>query len=263
MAFTLIAGFLPSALWGAPIPTKAAEKQYVLLPVTTDLQRQELLSPKDRFYLVVYGSGVVDKDGHIIPQLLDFQAVEKDFVEAGTTRSPGDKLQFVVLYERSEQKIGRTLALAVKGFVAELGFPADTDVSSIHPGAWDRLMRITNKKRGLITSVDKEDPVGDGAIRAYQVRTPLSRYLTDADCFVSVTEPVARDFDGKLPKEWNDEIVRSVRKLELPAKESITFEIRYEESDHGEGQRFYDSGAKELAKSLGFTSWNVRSGRAK
>lgn len=245
-------------VWAAPKPEKV-ERQYVLFPVTTELHKQELLSPNDRYYLVVYGSGIVDKDGRIIPQRLDFDEMAKDF---GQTIYPGDRMDFVVLYERDDQKIGRTVGLALKGFAAEMGFPAKTDSSSIHPGQWDRLMRITKNNRGVIDASGEEKPIGDGPIRSYPVRTALSRFLADADCFVSITEPLNEKFDGSLPKQWIDEIERSVARLGLDAKSSVTFSIRIKGADLDSVRKFHRTQAKELAEKLGFKEYSVRMGSA-
>ncbi|HKA05807.1 MAG TPA: hypothetical protein VKD71_01035, partial [Gemmataceae bacterium] len=68
--------------------------------------------------------------------------------------------------------------------------------------------------------------------------------------------------DGSLPKQWIDEIERSVARLGLDAKSSVTFSIRIKGADLDSVRKFHRTQAKELAEKLGFKEYSVRMGSA-
>jgi hypothetical protein len=246
---------------------KKEKRQYLILPVSTQLQKSVLFSPQHRYYVLINGSAIVTKDGKILSEHLDVGEMWKDIKKGGLSLSPGDTISFRTLYQRDPPDHARSLLeVAMKGWASrDCGF-AKPGYDSVIEGKdkWSSLMEWTKEQVGYIAEDEQEDGVGDGRIDVFPVKTLLSRYyLDDANCLVEFARPFDKDFNGKLDEDTKKSIAASVKKLDLAKKKKVTFSIRLQIGAGKAADRFCESAAKELAKELGFASHSVRSGIAR
>jgi hypothetical protein len=244
---------------------KEDKKQYLIFPVTTQLQKAVLFSTQLRYFVVINGSAVVSKDGKILSEHLDVDAMRKDF-RGGLSLSRGDTIEFAALHKLDPpEHATRLLGVAMRGWAQESGFEKPSYTTYIErEDKWPSLLKWTKGKVGYFEDDAKEDGVGNGLVNVYPIQTVLSRYYTDdANCLVEFARAFDKDFDGTLDVKMKKNIVEYVKSLELTKKDRLVFSIRCEPGAGKAADKFSESVGKELAKELGFTTHSVRSSVAR
>jgi hypothetical protein len=249
--------FFVSGSLGAAEP----EKQYVVFPVRTELQR-ELYGPNSRFHIVLHGNALFDKDGK-----LDTAALPVDDLQADirVSRHPKDTLSVGTEYYKSSAPAHarRLLEVTMKGLALEEGYPEINYYGSINPSdAWKALMARTKGDRGTIDEDGVEDAVENQTVRAYPIRTVFSRWrLDDSDCYVAFKAPLGKDFDGIITPQMAKHVKVALDKLALKARGQIHLAIRHQpDSDVKLTRRFCFETGPAFAKTLGFAKCIVSEG---
>jgi hypothetical protein len=254
-----------SALRAAAAEPNDDKRQYLIFPVSTQLQKSVLFSANLRYYVLMNGDAVVTKDGHILSKHLDVDRMRKD-IGNGLSLDQADAISFRALYRRlPPSHASRLLEVAMNGWASEIGFKNvnyDSVVGS--EDKWRSLLRWTEERVGYIKDDVKEEGVGDGRVNVYPVQALLSRYyLDDASCVVDFVNPFDKDFTGTLDEETRKTIITSVKKLDLASKNHVMFSIHYLEGAGRAADRLNEFGGKDLAKELGFATHSVLSRRAR
>ena len=244
-----------------PAPASAAdESNFLVLPVTTDLQRSAWNGdPRARAYVLVNGTAILQGDATIRWQALDFDALAKALTPL--RKDKDTVVIFQVIHDALKQPdAGRVIRWALIGFARENGFPDVRVVENIRGGFdWQKHIAAMNEKIGAQPDGDEPAAKG-GSVVVHPVRTVLSRYLFEgADCVVTLTTPFPNGSDGKLRPEVETAIRRRVAALKLPHKGAVLFRVGYKDGGRDAAERFYETVAKELAEALGFKDRSMMS----
>jgi hypothetical protein len=240
------------ALAAVPSAATADESNFLVLPVTTDLQRSAWGGDANVCaYVLVNGQGLLQDNDTVRWKALDFDALRNAL--APLRKGKDSAVIFHVFREGEQSDAGRLLLWALEGFGRRSARYRDARVlENIVTGFnWERLIATMNEKSG---GQDGDEPLtGDGAVTVSPVRTVLSRYLyLGADCVVTLAAPFTDKSDGRLTSEVEKAIHRAVSDLKLPAKNQVLFRVRHTLADRNAANRFYATTARELAESLGF-----------
>ncbi len=237
----------------APLASTADESNFLVLPITTELQRSALGNrPAAKAYVLVNGNGLINSNT-VLWKALDFNALRKALTPFKEGKDAA--VIFRISHDGSNssdatQLLGWTLV----GFGRqEVGF-RDAHTVTIIDGSfnWEKHLAAINER--LAGKPDgTEAPTGNDAVKVSPVQTALSRHLFgNADCVVSITQPFDERWDGKLPPELDKDIREHVAKLKLADKGKLLIRFRYKAGSQDAANRFYLSAAKDLAEALGF-----------
>jgi hypothetical protein len=254
----LLLAALP-ALGGSAPPhqARAAEQakadNYIIFPVTTELQRKEFFFGNAKYYVLVNATPAIVDRNTIRATALNLDklkaALTNDLATDGAFENK-TKFQASILYKTEvDEKVKSFFCHAIEG-VAHVAFKNVEVVSQYSGDEWQSALSIVNEF-GSPRSKIPEDGVGDALVKAYPVRTPLSRYSCPGDCVVVLSTRFDRDWNGKLSVAQERSIEASVRKLKLSRKDSVTFRIKY----RGEGDNAvveFETNMANMAKRLGF-----------
>jgi hypothetical protein len=240
-------------LFAAPaLPVKAEEPPpYFIFPVNTPLQRE--IAPAGANLLVILDATAALQGNQIEPDALklrDLRAVLTPLAKSGP------KLHVTLFFGKStaDQSVARSvIRYALVGLGHEAGF-ATVKVRAALQNAdlsWaEYAASFTGKRR---QPVGDEPAVVNDLVKAYPVRTELSRCLTsDADCAVIV--PSLVDETGNIPKRVSEATADVVRKLKLPHTQRVSF---YLEHVADEDAPQLAEQLSELARKLGFEASTV------
>jgi hypothetical protein len=240
-------------LLAAPVLRVKAEEPppYFIFPVNTPLQRE--IAPSGANLLVILDATAALKGNQIEPDALklpDLRAVLTPLAKAGP------KLHITLFFGKpaADQAVARrVIRYALVGLGHEAGF-ATVKVRAAFQNAdlsWaEYAASFTGKRR---QPVGDEPAVANDLVRAYPVRTELSRWLTsDADCVVIV--PSLVDETGNIPKKVSEATADVIRKLKLPHTQRVSFYLEHVRDD--DAPRFAEQ-LSELAKKLGFEASTV------
>ncbi len=218
-----------------------------------------MANPRACAYVLVNGTALLQGNDTIRWQALDFDALAKALMPL--RRDKDAVVVFVVIHDALKNPdAGRLLRWALIGFAREKGFQDARVVENFRGGFdWPKHIAAMNDKIGA--QPDGEEPAAkDGSIVVHPVRTVLSRYLFEGvDCVVTLATPFPKGSDGKLPPEMEAAIRRRVGALKLPHQGAMLFRVGHKAGDRDAVERFYDTGAKELAESLGFKDRSMMS----
>lgn len=253
-----ILGLQPNSFAADP-PKKA----YLLFPVRTQLQRDYLFSSTTRYYLMVYGSSMIDEKGKLDASLLNFEDLSNDL---GRIRFIGkdDSLQANLIFEKEPSEANeRLLSLGILGWKQAMNYDQREPITIIGDMEWKSAIQLAGDSRGLFTENEIENAVGDAPIRIYPVRTVLSRIRTGADCVISFTQPYGEDATGLVDEKTKSHIKELVDSLKLKERKSVEFSIRFKKNANGKAVvKFTKETSKDLAKELGFKLHSVARSRA-
>jgi hypothetical protein len=251
---------LVAASW--PARASAAEpagKAYLLFPIRTELQRQFLFEPTERYYLLVHGDSLLDADGKVDPSRLNFRDLDDDIGRVRIVR-PGDRIRALLVFAKSPPETAdRLVNYAVLGWALHRRFERHTLSTTIGGRDWRAAVRLTRDARGLYEETEEEKVVGDETVRVYPVRTALSRLQTgSADCVVSFPQPYDKNTSGTVDEKTKARIKELVGSLRLKTVKSIEFAIRMKpDADQKAVDRFTDKTAGELKEMLGAKDYSV------
>jgi hypothetical protein len=197
---------------------RAKDGSYFIFRIQTDLQRA--LAPTNADILVLFDTTSALEGGKVVlgeQKLLELRKALLPYKKADS------KLHFVLFSKRFDGAEENVLRLALIGFGHEAGFSKVTARGGFSRG-------ITSWKETCATFTDKpRQPKGDEAVKAndfvkaYAVRTELSRYLTsDSDCAVMIL-PSLEKAKGAIPKKVRDAVIDAVGQLKITNQKQISF----------------------------------------
>jgi hypothetical protein len=217
----------------APVPkppTAFVGKAFAIAPVTTDLQRRMFSGRGGGNATVVVlldgaplfkDAKTLDVEAFDLSQLL--KALETFPLVKGKTVA-----QLTVHFPSKASPIPPSDALNIVCFVLEgaprwVGFVPTNVTIMNHPDQFT-FGEFIGPLKGDKGAGDAEDGVGDERARAYPVRTPLSKILTDsADGVVDVRVPLDGQGDDWLPAEVDKSVRAAIGKLKLAKGQRINF----------------------------------------
>jgi hypothetical protein len=253
--------FLPLILFAFPglaaarSPARADESNFVVLPITTELQRSAMgYRPGARAYVLINGKGLVEDSDTVRWKALDFDALRRALQPLKAGRDA--VVIFHIFHDAiNESDAPRLLRWALIGFGREAGF-RDALAVTTHAGGFDWEKHLAAINARIKGGPDADEPaVGTDAVKVSPVRTALSRHLfANADCVVTLTKSFDEHSDGSLQPEVEKAIRTHVANLKLADKGKLLFRIRHKQGGEAACERFHQTTAKELAEALGFDS---------
>lgn len=262
MRITLAAVLLVVAVSSWQPEAAAADppaKAYLLFPVRTQLQQEISFDPSVRYYLLVHGDSLITADGKLDALQLDFADLSDDIGHFRVLRK-GDKIVANVIFaNRPPEPAARLLKFAIHGWAMEMGYMERVPIHVIGDSDWNAATKLTNDSRGLFEEDESEDAVGDDVVRAYPVRTALSRLqFSEANCVVSFRQPFRKDSTGTLDEKARDRIRDLVDSLKLKERHRIQFSIQVKDDVNAKAvAQFSDTTARELTDAMGFKDYSV------
>ena len=248
-ALLAFAGFASTPATGT-----ADESNFLVLPITTELQRSAFGNrPAARAYVLVNGKALLGGDA-VRWKALDFDALRKAL--APLQDGKDGAVIFRIFHDGSSpsDEVPRLLRWALVGFAREGAGFRDAHTVSTADGSfdWDKHLAAIND-RPVGRPDGDEALVGDAAVRVGPVRTALSRHLfSNADCVVSLAQPFGKRWDGTLSAGLDKAIRAHVSGLQLADRGKLLIRFRYKEGAEDAAWRFHSGAAQELAESLGF-----------
>lgn len=245
---------------GAASLAQAEDRNVLVLPVKTDLQRTAMGIEKNaKACVLVNSDGLSREDNALHWASLDFETLRKALLPYKEGKEPAVVFQIYHQPRQDEEfeQFRKLLRWPLVGFGQEMGFrPARWIENGALPWS-ERVAAIEGKTTG---KADSDEPAtGNELVTVYPVRTILSRHLfMNADCVVTIAPALTEDSDGGLPPKVEDALRRYVPELKLEDKGMLLFRIRCKLAAREASEKFYKSQAKALATSLGFESHNVQ-----
>ena len=235
-------------------------KNYILFPVTTELQRTLLGSSGVDAY-VEFDVGEIVHERKFDSQRFDKEGFRNDLTALAQrigTAKPSLKIYFRNPGVFLEPKDTKAMESAVTAICRQAGFAKVGSGMSGEGEAWqDKVAKFAN----LTDSVDAtESPVENEFVRVFAVRSTLSRFLLgdpDYDCFVELRQPI----DGRFiefSESARQMIGQRVAELKLSQTRKLTFRCLTTKAGRASAERYFESrdGKPPLAdpfiKELGF-----------
>lgn len=237
-------------------PPKVVVPNFVVRPILTDFQRQWIAAGDKDVSACVFvdATSFLNSDGRIAPDGLDLNAIADALspyvtgktamihVDYGNGKVPNNTRDFFVFgaLERAARQSGFANVRITNAFRNVVGV------------AWQK--RIAPVIEQPADETKDESPVVNDFVRAYPVRTALSRFVSESDCVCYIEKPLGSTPDAAaIPTEVQDAIKAAVSKLTLDRKRSVAFRfLTKTEKDRAAATLFIDNGSMTLAKSLGF-----------
>ena len=250
--FAVWAGIFISICTPAPGQDPQAPTNYLIYPVTTELQRE--LAPSGVNVMVFIDATDVLWNDKFNLEPLNLKELSKALQPY---KKPDTKLNYTLFSRKmTKQEAVREqiLRYALIGIAHECGVPKVSAVCTtpVPDKSW------TDYKNGF-TSPPRQ-PVSDEAVsknelvKVYPVYTELSRCLTsDADCAVIVT-PSLVDAKGKIPEDIRVAITELVEKQKLKHKVKVSFHLAHIFND---SKQLLLNDLYKFAETLGFETSTV------
>jgi RNA polymerase sigma factor (sigma-70 family) len=241
-------------------PAAARGRGYLILPVTTELQRTFLDWDRDtaRAIVLLDGVSLVRPDGSVDGKALDFAGLREALQPY---RGKGHTIVLNAWFRdptSSPVEGRRVLAWALEGFSRHAGF-AKVRVSETFLAAtdYDWEKKTAGAEKGPVNA--DEPATGNALVKVYPVRTALSRLQTDADCVAEILPLLEARGDDQLKPGVREALRLYIERLRLPHKELVAFRVRVrpDESGREAAERFRKTTAEPLARSLGFKTYSV------
>jgi thiol-disulfide isomerase/thioredoxin len=257
LAFT---AFLLALITSLASAEDATEKNYFLSPVTTDLQRS-LLAPTMTAYGIVNANALI-QDGRIDPAALDLPAFRTELAALAKSQ-PGTIIIYCRFQNwRPQPAAEELLEAALTQLCRKAGFERVATGKTYTFSTWQQEIESLDEATRGRTDGD-EALVQDDRVRAFAVRTKLSRFLTgNADCVVHVRQPL----DGRvieIPEETLHSIGHCVAQLGIENKRKLHLRLSSTKAGEAVIEQFLGrqggqpSLADRFARSLGFESSTV------
>jgi hypothetical protein len=244
---------------------------YIVVPVTTDLQRRYLGANESlKAFVLLDGVTLVASDD--VAKVIDSPGLAR-MIAAVKGDAPQAEVIFNTLFVNIvDDVVTNRLEKVYKGIGREAGYHR-SGVRSTYAGPydWDAKLAVVDEADN-VRDTAKEPGVGDILVMTYPVRTAATRLIlneSDFDCvvfFKKPLNPVDRPLVSLLSQE---RLKESVSKLDLATKKAILFDVDlaslfsrpYEEKDVVQ-KRLYDGNGtgemEKLAEDLGFSRASVR-----
>jgi hypothetical protein len=141
------------------------------------------------------------------------------------------------------------------------------------PGLWSKVVAAV-KEIDLTKETASESSEGDSEVRAFPVRTRVTRFLTSfssgipsqgSDCIVYIDRPLKVADQPLIGPDLETHIKRVVSKLDLPKKDRVDFHLiqpklsghAYQKYSDAIRDRFLGKPSQHLAELLGFKESSV------
>jgi RNA polymerase sigma factor (sigma-70 family) len=230
----------------APPEDRAKNSRYFIFPVKTDLQRELVPEGTDIFVLLDASASLVDSK--IDLSKLDLAGLEKEL--SPHKAAPKNLHMTLSFSERLLESRHHTLIHAMTGFGYGIGFAKFGVFTSVGPKVTTWKERTDDFTRKPRQPGGDEKATADKLVKAYPVRTELSRHFTaDADCVVVVLPSLEKD-KGTIPQPVRDAIADAVGKLGKIQKKRISFVASHLKSPTD--QQLMVTAFYKLAEDLGF-----------
>jgi len=258
------------------------ESSFFVLPIRTELQRQLIAGGKPADVLVeLNGFVAIGKRGIERMRALDILALRRSLA-AIKAANPKASVVFVIGFLgqmspdtfrllSNEQKL-LTQECDQMAKDAKLHVTRISGTTAGTPGLWPKTIAAA-KDIDLTKETATESAVGDSEVRAFPVRTRITRLLTGdvvgtphrSDCVVYIDKRLKAANNPLISPELEAHIKQLVSKLELPSKDRIDFHLfpaggsgkAYLKNREAIDKRFLGTESQRLAKSLGFKDSSV------
>ena len=233
----IIAATIPDAVSAAEPPPV---RDFVVFPASTPLHK--ILFGDEDVFVAVNGKAKLDAD-----------ALKK---ELKPLAGAGKHVGFQVVVEHStddEEETARQLHEELARLAKEVGFAKKLHQSTSYVGRFDWAADTAPARKAIADGrTGDETGRGDGGVRVYPVRTPLSVYLTkDAQVVADVSPEAMRDLIGLERR-----IAALLEKQQIEPEGRIRIITRHRASDPRPDDGF-ERRLQDLAKRLGYDENNI------
>jgi hypothetical protein len=262
----------------------ADEPTVVVLPIRTELQHELIPGGKSANTLIVLnGFATVGKRGVDRMRALDILALRRSLA-AIKAKDPKASVAFVIGYlgeissanwqplEENQKLLTQECRDLTKEFKLGVTNVAVTPVNGPTPGLWSKVVApVTDINLPKETAL--ESSVGDSDVRAFPVRTRMTRFLTtlsigsssQSDCIVYIDKPLNLADQPLVGPDLEAHIKRVVSKLDLPKKDRVDFHMIQPKLRGQAAQKYSDAirdrflgkPSQHLAELLGFKESSV------
>lgn len=214
----------------SPVPTKETTPNFLMLPITTDLQRHLVVfgpgkeAANGKAFVLLNGMSVIAPDGKLDEASLRLNELRKGLEPY---RDPDAGIvYFMVYYDSSQPAEGskELLMWALQGFGRNIGFK-NSIVSNSYQGEdyeWTRIIQPASSN----TDEGDEAMSGDDRVRAYPVRTRLSRILSgNSDCVIDYLTPFNTASDVPLAPGVKKTIKELTSRMELKERKNLLIRV--------------------------------------
>jgi len=241
----------------AVVSTSAAgnEKNYLLLPVTTQLQRL-LLSPTTSAYCVVNANALI-RDGNVDPTGIGLAKFRAEL--AAVAKQNAGNISIHCRFQNWQQQptAEKQLEAALAQYCREAGFQRVAAGKIYTSDAWQQQLDTFEKP--LAEDVEGDEAASeDENVRVFPVKTRLSQVLAgNVDCVAFLRRPI----DGRmvdLPEDIALSIRHCLNEVRLAGRRVINLRLTSTKAGESVVEEFINSNgnrlsqADQFAKSLGF-----------
>ncbi len=231
---------------------------YLVFPITTDLQHTLLGAGEEAKACVLINGSSIVKNSMIDASALDLQALAKELAPYAD-RDKGIVFFNIRFGQKSvgfDRQASSMLMLALEAFGRRAGFHT-VNVSQSAYIDWEKSIAAVNEKTNGQTDED-ESAVGNELVRVYPVRTPLTRYLLgNNDCVVDVLAPISEEGGEALSAEIRKAILRYVPKAGVTHQDTINFRVRSGNGSEKAIDQFKRQDSVGLTKVLGYKQQTI------
>jgi RNA polymerase sigma factor (sigma-70 family) len=205
-------------------------KGFATIAVTTDLQRRliEHADNTSSAVVLVDGVAVFDDASKLDPATIDMAGMDKALAAFKPVSSKA--VHFIVYYgppPNPSNNGTRLFRLALEGIGREAKFGRATSSQTWSNSYRDWNDRIAGLKESGQDASSDEPAEGDETARAYAVKTPLSRMLTDgAECYIDVRPKLDLGLENPLPANVEKSILAAVGRLKMAPGAKAHFSFR-------------------------------------
>ncbi len=245
-SLTVLSIILPAQLVSAD---EVPPKNYLLFPISTELQRYLLGSTSNATYAAINANEIL-VEGKFRPEALGVESFRSDLQALVTEgKEPQSSLslylRFAGQFPKPDEQ--RKLESEVKAICQTAGFVRVRIGMTFESEKWtDKVARINASSADPSLS---ETPIDSELVRVFPVCTKLSHFLLgDVDCFVQLRQPI----DGRFlqfPKSIHESIVKSVASLALSSKRVIMFRCLTTTSGRNAVEKYFSPQGNELSLS--------------
>ncbi|MBP3955074.1 RNA polymerase sigma factor [Gemmata sp. G18] len=243
-------------------PQAVVSKTFAVAPITTELQRRLYrgAGPNSAAVVIVDGSALF-KD----PKTLNTDAL--NLKELRTALAPlrpekGRSVAHIDVHYGLGDDTSRNgadwIGSALNGALVSAGFtPGDpADLSTTHNKTFsfeDYIAPLKDNKGADET----ENSIGDERVRAYPVRTPLSRVRTQSAAFLDVYPRLDCKTDDWVPENVDKSVRAAIEKLKLAKDQRITFSLNIHPERDLQTQGRVRRACTRWAENAGLELWQI------
>jgi hypothetical protein len=266
-------------------PDGADSPTFFVLPIRTELQHELIAGGKSANTLVVLnGFATVGKRGVDRMRALDILALRRALaaIKAG---NPNASVVFVIGYlgdasqskwqalQENQKLLTQECHDLAKESKLRVAYVYMTTANGATPDLWSKVVAAV-RDIDLAKETATESAEGDSEVRAFPVRTRVTRFLTGSftgsptrgsDCVVYIDKPLRAADEPLVGPDLEGRIKRVVAKLELLNKDRIDFHLipaggsgdAYLRNRKALDDRFVGKPSQRLAELLGFKQSSV------